>query len=80
MKRTISEEHKSIFLHILNEAKYKRVNICTQKEMAEYMECSLKKIVDFENGKIFDFWLLCDYAKMFGIEVKINYESKIQRY
>jgi DNA-binding XRE family transcriptional regulator len=75
MKRVISEDIKCKFLHILTECKNKRVKNYTQKECAEYMECSLKTFVNFESGKIFDFWLLCDFAEFIGIKIDITYET-----
>ena len=51
----ILENEKSKFLHILSECKVRRKQIFTQKEISKYLNVSLKKVVDFENGKIFDF-------------------------
>ena len=68
----ILENEKSKFLHILSEAKIRRKQNFTQKEISEYLNVSLKKIVDFENGKIFDFWLLCRYSDINFYSVIFN--------
>jgi hypothetical protein len=75
MKSINIELIKSKYLHILSQCRYKRVKDYTQKECAEYLDCSLKKFSNFENAKLFDFFLLCDFALFLDIEIDITYKS-----
>ena len=72
----ISESDKSKYLHILTRLKAKHANIFTQKELANHFNISLRKMSDFLNGKIFDFWLLLQYAAIIGIELKFWLNEK----
>jgi len=77
-KSMILESEKSKFLHILKECKQRRVKSFTQQEICTHLNVSRKKLVDFENGRIFDFWLLCRYANInfYDIEIQL-FELKI---
>ena len=65
----ILETEKRKFLHILDEINKHCVNTFTQKELATHLKVSRKKIVDFQKGRILDFWLLCRYADLVGMEI-----------
>lgn len=73
----ILENEKSKFLHILEQIKVRRAKTFTQKEVSEILNVSLRKFIDFENGKIYDFWLLCRYADLFGYEVLFDKQYSI---
>ena len=49
------------------------MKLFTQKELATHLKVSRKKMNNFVNGEIFDFWLLCRYADLLGkrIDFKI---------
>lgn len=68
----ILENEKSKFLHILKHCKERRKQTFTQKEISVYLEVSLTKVINFEKGKIFDFWFLCRYANINGININFN--------
>ena len=65
----ISEEDKRKYLQILNELNRKHANIFTQKQLAEHLNVSTRTIHSFKAGKIFNFWLLVNYAAIIGIKV-----------
>ena len=72
----IIENEKSKLLHILSELNKRNedgVKLFTQKELATHLKVSRKKMNNFVNGEIFDFWLLCRYADLLGkrIDFKI---------
>jgi len=62
----ILESEKRKFLHILTVLNEKSAKVFTQQEKANFLKISRRKLIDFENGKIFDFWLLCRYADLVG--------------
>ncbi len=71
----ITEKEKENFLHILKELNNYNSNLgklFTQKELSIHLKTSRKKIVDFQKGRIFDFWLLCRYADILGKGIKFN--------
>ena len=68
----ITEEEKSNFLHILSRVNARNVKIFTQQELSTHLGVSRKKIIDFQKGRIFDFWLLCRYADLLGMEIKFK--------
>jgi len=70
MKSMILDSEKCKFLHILKQSKERRVEVFTQVEISKHLRVSLRKIIDFENGKIFDFWLLCRYCSINGYGLK----------
>lgn len=71
----ILETEKKQFLHILDILNKECKNVFTQKELSIYLKVSRKKIVDFQKGRIFDFWLLCRYADILGKEIKFNLDQ-----
>ncbi len=73
----ILEQEKIKFLHILtriNNRNNSGVKLFTQSELAIHLKVSRKKMNSFINGEIFDFWLLCRYADLLGIQ--INFKIK----
>jgi len=70
----VSDKDKRKYLRILIELKEEHANIYTQKEIALYLGVSLRKVSSFLNGKIYDFWMLTQYAGL--ICEKINFELK----
>jgi DNA-binding XRE family transcriptional regulator len=72
MKTLFSNSDVCNYLRILNILKEKRVKIYTQKEIAELLEVSRKKMYDFEKGKVIDFELLTQYAAINGKEIVFN--------
>ena len=47
----------------------------TQKQTSKYLKVSLRKLIDFEHGKIIDFKLLCNYAALVGYNINFNLEN-----
>lgn len=70
MKSIVLNNEKCKFIHILDTAKSNRAKVFTQQEIADCLNISRRTIIDFENGKIFDFWLLCRYCDINGLSVK----------
>ena len=50
----ILENEKSKYLHILAELEKENAKLYTQKELALYLDVSLRKVNSFVNGEIFD--------------------------
>jgi len=65
-KSVILKNEKRKFMHILTVLNEKSAKVFTQQEKADCLKISRRKLIDFENGKIFDFWLLCRYADLVG--------------
>ncbi|MDX1365475.1 MAG: hypothetical protein R3243_14790 [Arenibacter latericius] len=42
------------------------------RELAGYLKLSTRKLSDFKNGKIFDFWLLIQYAAIIGKNIDFD--------
>ena len=74
--QSISLEY-SIINRIDREFAYKRENNFTQQELANIFKISRKKFVDFENGKILDFWLLTQYAAILGDVILFEIKSEL---
>ena len=72
MAAVFSEIDRCKYLHILNTVKAIRVTLFNQKEIAELLEVSRKKLIDFEKGKVIDFELLTQYAAINGKEIVFN--------
>ena len=68
----ISNIDKRKYLRILITVKEK--NIFTQQEIAGYLKVSERKVNSFMRGKIYDFWLLVQFAGLLGIQ--INFYEK----
>lgn len=45
----------------------------TQDMVANWLNVSRKKLIEFENLKGLDIKLMCEYADIYGIEIKLNY-------
>lgn len=45
----------------------------TQDMVANWLNVSRKKLIEFENLKGLDIKLTCEYADIYGIEIKLNY-------
>ncbi len=71
----ILDNEKSKFLHILVDLNKECKNLYTQQELSTYLKVSRKKIVDFQKGRIFDFWLLCRYADILGVSIDFNLKN-----
>ena len=74
----ILDSEKSKFLAILTKINHSNNTggkIFTQSELAGHLKVSRKKMNDFVNGTIFDFWLLCRYADLLGMEIKFTLTS-----
>ena len=41
--------------------------------VAEWLKVDRRKIIDLENLNRFDLKLMCEYADIYGIEIKLNY-------
>jgi transcriptional regulator with XRE-family HTH domain len=72
----ISANAKCKFLDILTTAKELRVQNFTQKEISEMLCVSRSKLINFEKGLIFDFWMLEQYCAISGIELEFNIIEK----
>ena len=68
----VSNLDKRKYLRILIELKEKHAKIFTQDEIANHLSVSKRKVSSFINGKIYDFWMLTQYAGLIGIN--INFE------
>jgi len=71
----ILDSEKCNFLHILEQLNSRCKNNFTQLELSKYLNVSRKKIIDFQKGRIFDFWLLNRYADILGMS--IDFQLKI---
>ena len=47
----------------------------TQDTVAGWLNVSRKKLIEFENLKCFDMLLLCNYCKIYGIDLKLTYKN-----
>lgn len=72
MYKHISDDDKANYMQILAELNRNNANFCTQKELSEYLRVSVRKISDFQNGLIIDFWLLQQYAGIIGRRVEFR--------
>ncbi len=45
----------------------------TQDMVSGWLKVSRKKLIEFENLKGFDIKLMCEYADIYGIEIKLNF-------
>jgi len=72
MNQLLSEQDKNNFLQILAELNSYHAKIFTNKELSEHFKISERKIIDFKHGKIFDFWLLIQYAAIIGKNVNFD--------
>lgn len=68
----ISDNDKCKYLQILKYLKACHANIFTQKELSKHLGISVRKLSDFQNGKVIDFWLLTQYAGIVGKEIQFN--------
>ena len=41
--------------------------------VAEWLKVDRRKIIDLENFNRFDLKLMCEYADIYGIEIKLNF-------
>lgn len=68
----ILETEKCKYLQILETLNNRNAKNCTQKELSKYLDISLRKMTSFLNGDTIDFWLLCRYADLLGMEIKFK--------
>lgn len=68
----ISSELKESYMQILAHCKDRRAECFTQKEIAAILGISLRKYIDFENGKNIDFILLDQICGLTGFELNLN--------
>ena len=66
----ISDLDKCKYLQILDDLNKLHANTFTQSELSKHLKTSVRKISDFKNGKVIDFWLLTQYAGIIGKEIK----------
>jgi DNA-binding XRE family transcriptional regulator len=66
---TILPNEKRKFLRMLIELKQRRAQTFSQDEVATYLGISRRTLVDFEHGRIYNFWLLCRYGDLLGLPV-----------
>jgi len=71
----ISNRDKRKYLRLLTTLKGKHAKIFTQKEIAGYLSISERKVNSFLRGKIYDFWMLTQYAGLIGIDITFNIEK-----
>lgn len=69
-----SDKDKCKYLQIIGELNYLHANIFTQKELSKHFEVSVRKLSDFQNGKVIDFPLLTQYAAIIGKRIKFELE------
>lgn len=72
----ILENKKSMFLDTVKELKVKRLKYFTLNELSEFLNTSRAKLSAFENGKNFDFWLLCRYAQILQEKIIFGLDRK----
>ena len=70
----VSNLNKRIFLRILINLKQENVNLYTQKQISKLLKVSPKKVNSFMNGKIYDFWMLTQFAGLLGMNITFNLE------
>jgi len=63
------DEYKANYLKILASLNRVQANSCTLKRLAFDLDVSLRKFSDFRNGKLYDYFLLCDYAEILGLKI-----------
>lgn len=68
----ISDFDKSNYLHILHELNKYHANTFTLKELSIHFDVSVRKLSDFKNGKVIDFWLLTQYAGIIGKTINFS--------
>lgn len=66
MNKLISEQDSENYFTILTELNNLHKNIYTVNELCKHFGVSNKKLIDFRNGKVIDFWLLTQYAGIIG--------------
>lgn len=72
MNTHISDNDKCKYLQILSELNDFHAKIFTQEELSKYLGVSVRKLSDFKNGKVIDFWLLTQYAMIIGKKINFN--------
>lgn len=72
-----SKDHVSKYLRILEFLKEKHANICTQKQLAEMLDVSLRTFSKFYAGNLIDINLLIGYAGMVSYNIKLDIEPMI---
>ena len=68
----ITETEKEKFVYILDVLNKKCKGLFTQMELANYLNVSRPTIAKLQKGNSFDFWLLCRYADLVGMEIKFK--------
>lgn len=69
---TLSDETKGKYLQILKLVVQKRAECFTQKEMGKYTKTSVRKVSDFEKGKVIDFALLDQYCGLADMRLSLE--------
>jgi transcriptional regulator with XRE-family HTH domain len=68
----LSNKLENQYMQILAQCKDRRAECFTQKEVAELLKVSLRKYVDFENGKSIDFGILDNLAGLVCYKLSIS--------
>ena len=68
----ISNDLSKQYMQILAQLKRERAECYTQKEVSVILKTSLRKYIDFENGKQFDFCLLDQLAGLLCKNLNIS--------
>lgn len=72
MNQLISNSDKAKYMQILTDLNQCHAKLFTQKELSEHLNVSVRKISDFQNGNLIDFWLLVQYAGIIGKTIKFD--------
>ena len=68
----ILDSEKERFIYILDILNKKCKGLFTQNELTTYLNVSRPTIAQLQNAKSFDFFLLCRYANLLGMEIKFT--------
>ena len=72
MNSHITDDDKCKYLQVLAELNRLHAKIFTLEELSNHFDVSVRKLSDFKNGKVIDFWLLAQYAAIIGKQIKFD--------
>lgn len=72
MNQLIRETDNDNYMQILAELNENHKGLFNQMQLSACLGISVRKLSDFKNGKLIDFWLLTQYALIIGREIEFN--------
>jgi len=73
MNQLISDEDYANYCRLVDELNQLHANNFTQSELSKHFGVSVRKISDFQNKKLIDFWLLTQYAAIIGKQIEFDF-------